>query len=54
MKWTPQIGDILDLGKLVVVGEDDGVLRPRELAHLGLQFGYLGGLEPRRGRGCHR
>ncbi len=31
------VGHVLDLGQLVVVGEDDGAALARELAHLGLQ-----------------
>ena len=31
------VGDVLDLGKLVVVGEDDGLARARERAHLVLE-----------------
>ena len=32
-----EVGDVLDLGPLVVVGEDDGVARACELADLGLE-----------------
>ena len=31
------VGHVLDLGQLVVVGQDDGVARPREVADLVLQ-----------------
>ena len=33
------VGDVLDLGQLVVVGEDDRVALVGERAHLGLQRG---------------
>ena len=33
-----EVGHVLHLGHLVVVGEDDGVARPRELADLLLQL----------------
>ena len=32
-----EVGHVLDLGHLVVVGEDDGVALARQLAHLVLQ-----------------
>ena len=42
------IGDVLDLGALVAVGQDDGVVLAGQLADLGLQRGEGGGVARRR------
>ena len=45
-----QVGDVLHLGQLVVVGEDDGVALGRERAHLVVQARDL--VRGQRGHGC--